>query len=91
MKWLSAKPQRRLIGASLRACRMLEVYAEPKDCVEEVAMAQWEEASVITVRGTVRGEGNVHAHNGTADCGSKTSSCQHWHTATVDAGMREPC
>ena len=40
-----------------RACRMLEVFAEPKECLEDVAMAQWEEASVITVRGTVKSQG----------------------------------
>ena len=39
------------------ACRMLEVFAEPKECVEDVAMAQWEEASVITVRGNVKSAG----------------------------------
>ena len=32
--------------------------AEPKGCLEDVAMAQWEEASVITVRGTVKSSGN---------------------------------
>ena len=36
---------------------MLEVFAEPKECVEDVAMAQWEEASVITVRGNVKSAG----------------------------------
>ena len=46
-----AKPKSRLIGATLRACRMLEVYAEPKDCLEDVGMAHWEEASVITACG----------------------------------------
>lgn len=35
------------------------MYAEPKECVEDIAMAQWEEASVITVRGTVRSEGST--------------------------------
>ena len=87
-----AKPKPRLIEIKgLRACRMLEVYAEPKDCLEDVAMAQWEEASVITVRGTVRAEGNVHVQNRTAGCGRKPSSCRDWHTANMDAGMCEPC
>ena len=47
-------------------CRMLEVYAEPKEALEDVAMAQWEEASVITVRGNVRSAGsliNCNLHN----------------------------
>lgn len=40
------------------ACRMLEVYAEPKEALEDVAMAQWEE-SVITVRGKVNSAGSL--------------------------------
>ena len=33
------------------------MFAEPKECLEDVAMAQWEEASVITVRGNVKSPG----------------------------------
>ena len=44
-------------------CRMLEVYAEPKEALEDVAMAQWEEASVITVRGLVKSAGSLINHN----------------------------
>lgn len=44
---------------------MLEVFAEPKECLADIAMAQWEEASVITVRGTVRSEGIMHLIAGT--------------------------
>ena len=33
------------------------MFAEPKECLEDVAMAQWEEASVITVRGNVKSAG----------------------------------
>ena len=32
--------------------------AEPEECLEDIAMAQWEEA-VITVRGTVKSEGST--------------------------------
>jgi hypothetical protein len=42
---------------------MLEVYAEPKEALEDVAMAQWEEASVITVRGRVKSAGSLINHN----------------------------
>ena len=35
------------------------MLAEPKECLEDIAMAQWEEASVITVRGTVKSEGSL--------------------------------
>ena len=41
------------------ACRMLEVYAEPTEALEDVAMAQWGEASVITVRGKVQSAGSL--------------------------------
>ena len=36
-----AIPKPRLIGTCLRACRMLEEYAEPKHYLGDVAMAQW--------------------------------------------------
>ncbi len=38
------------------------MFAEPKECLEDIAMAQWEEASVITVRGTVKSEGSTGHH-----------------------------
>ena len=43
------------------ACRMIEVWSEPESALTDLAMAQWEEASVITVRGNVAAEGtNKH-------------------------------
>lgn len=59
-------------------CRMLEVYAEPKEALEDVAMAQWEEASVITVRGNVRSAGslinfNLHSAAVLSSAGINTS------------------
>ena len=35
----------------------MEVWSEPEGAVTDVAMAQWEEASVVTVRANVAGEG----------------------------------
>lgn len=37
--------------------------AEPKECLKDIAMAQWEEASVITVRGTVKSSGSTACHS----------------------------
>ncbi len=39
------------------SCRMMEVWSEPEGAVTDVAMAQWEEASVVTVRANVVQEG----------------------------------
>jgi hypothetical protein len=36
---------------------MIEVWSEPEGAVADIAMAQWEEASVVTVRGSVVNEG----------------------------------
>jgi hypothetical protein len=37
--------------------RMIEVWSEPAGALTDLAMAQWEEASVVTVRGNVAAEG----------------------------------
>ena len=43
----------RLIGTCLRACRMLEVYAEPKDCLEDVAMAHYKRPHLLLRTATI--------------------------------------
>ena len=48
-----AKPKPRLIGTWLRACRMLEVYAEPKDCLEDVGMAHWKRPHLLLRMATI--------------------------------------
>ncbi|CAL8470626.1 g10168 [Coccomyxa elongata] len=42
--------------------RMIEVWSEPAGALTDLAMAQWEEASVITVRGNVAAEGRLHVN-----------------------------
>lgn len=40
-------------------CRMIEVWSEPANALTDLAMAQWEEASVITVRANVAAAGMI--------------------------------
>lgn len=76
--------------------RMIEVWSEPKHALTDLAMAQWEEASVITVRGNVAAEGmprtfrpsipstSIQPHSAMPACTTDNCSSaftQHCHSA----------